>query len=290
MKKLLLGIIIIMLVALSPIYAASGFVITYGEATDVNPTWKNTVLNYFQSHTDKNVNNASTRVITASEVNVVAQNVSGVTYQPNEIVSCAMVDLSYTNGIKVVVDTSKITLVTPKMYENALRSTGINNGYVVVTSPVPATGESALTGVLESFEVAAGAPIPQDAKKAATEVIHSQTQIANETNQSPDKIANLFQQAQSQVQSKNLTDPTQIKVIVVNVASSMNINLTDQQAQQIATALSDSQKAQGELSNFKSQLQSASQQASQSSGIIEQILNVLRSIFDYLSSLVSSNG
>ena len=30
-----------------------------------------------------------------------------------------MVDLSYTQGIDVVVDTSKITLVTPLMYENA---------------------------------------------------------------------------------------------------------------------------------------------------------------------------
>ena len=61
MKKLLFGIIIIILMVLSPIYAVSGFVITYGEATAANPTWKNTVLNYFQSHKDKNVTNATTQ-------------------------------------------------------------------------------------------------------------------------------------------------------------------------------------------------------------------------------------
>ena len=144
MKKLLIGVIVV-LMTLSPIYAASGFVITFGEATNSNQVWKDSVLSYFQSHTDKNVSNATTKVITASEVNIISQNISGVTYQPNQIVSCAMVDLSYTQGIDVVVDTSNITLVTPLMYENALRSTGINNGYVVVTSPVPATGESALT-------------------------------------------------------------------------------------------------------------------------------------------------
>ena len=285
MKKLLIGVIVV-LMTLSPIYAASGFVITFGEATNSNQVWKDSVLSYFQSHTDKNVSNATTKVITASEVNVISQNISGVTYQPNQIVSCAMVDLSYTQGIDVVVDTSNITLVTPLMYENALRSTGINNGYVVVTSPVPATGESALTGVLESYEIAVGTNIPADAQKAATEVIYTQTQISNQTGQSPDKIANLFEQAQKQVQSKNLQDPSQIKVIVINVANSMNINLTDQQAQQIANALSDSQKAQGDLSNFKTQLQNVSQQSSQSNSIIDQIKNYLNSVINYLMSLI----
>ncbi|MGA2675773.1 MAG: DUF1002 domain-containing protein [Methanobacterium sp.] len=285
MKKLLIGVIVV-LMTLSPIYAASGFVITFGEATNSNQVWKDSVLSYFQSHTDKNVSNATTKVITASEVNIISQNISGVTYQPNQIVSCAMVDLSYTQGIDVVVDTSNITLVTPLMYENALRSTGINNGYVVVTSPVPATGESALTGVLESYEIAVGTNIPADAQKAATEVIYTQTQISNQTGQSPDKIANLFEQAQKQVQSKNLQDPSQIKVIVINVANSMNINLTDQQAQQIANALSDSQKAQGDLSNFKTQLQNVSQQSSQSNSIIDQIKNYLNSVINYLMSLI----
>ena len=63
-----------------------------------------------------------------------------------------MVDLSYNQGIDVVVDTSKITVVTPKMYANALESCGINNGYVVVTSPVSASGEAALAGVLDSMK------------------------------------------------------------------------------------------------------------------------------------------
>ncbi len=288
MKKLLIGIIIV-LMAISPIYASSGFVITFGEATNSNQVWKNSVLTYFQSQTSKNVTNATTKVVTASEVNVISQNISGVTYQPDQIVSCAMVDLSYTPGIKVVVDTSKITLVTPQMYENALRSTGINSGYVVVTSPVTATGESALTGVLESYEIAVGTSIPADAQKAATESIYTQTQISNETGQSPDKIANLFEQSQSQVQNKNLTDPTQIKVIVINVANSMNINLTDQQAQQIANTLADAQKAQGDLGNFKTQLQNVSQQSSQMSGIINQIVNYIQSLLDYLRSLIGQS-
>lgn len=284
MKKILIGILVV-LMALAPIYSASGFVITIGEATNSNSAWKNSVISYFESNTDKNIDNGTVRVITASEVNQISQNISGTTYTPNEIVSCALVDLSYTPGIKVVVDKSKINLVTAKMYENALRSTGITNGYVVVTSPVSATGESALAGVLKSYEDAVGTPIPEEAKKAATQEIYTQSNIANETNQSADQIANLFEQVQTEVQNQNLTNVSEIKVIVINVANNMNINLTDQQAEQIATSLSDAQQAQGSLDQFKSSLQNATQQASDSSGFINQIMTYLDSLLTYLQGL-----
>ena len=209
------------------------------------------------------------KVITASEVNQISQNITGRTYNSHQIFSCALVDLSYSQGIKIIVDSSKITTVTSKMYANALKSTGIENGYVVVTSPVSATGESALTGVLKSYEIAVGTSIPEEAKKAATEELYTETQIANQTGQNPDKIAELFDQAKQEVQKQNLQDPTQIKAIVINIAATLNINLTDQQAQQIANSLANSQKAQGSLTDFKNQLQAATQQASQSQGIIE---------------------
>ncbi|MFA0834032.1 MAG: DUF1002 domain-containing protein [Methanobacterium formicicum] len=285
MKKLLL-VLIILIAFLGSVYGAStsGFAITYGETTYNNPSYKSTVNTYFQSHTDKNLSTFNTKVVTASQVNQIAKNITGRTYNSNQIFSCALVDLSYSQGIKIIVDSSKINTVTSKMYANALKSTGITNGYVVVTSPVSATGESALTGVLESYEVAVGTSIPEEAKKAATEELYTETQIANQTGQSTDKIAELFDQAQQEVQKQNLQDPTQIKTIVINVANSMNINLTDSQAQDIANALANSQKVQDSLTDFKNQLQAATQQASQSQGILNQIKNYLQSFVDYIMS------
>lgn len=291
MKRLLMALIVV-IVVLSPIYSAStnagnsGFAITYGETTYNTPSYKNTVINYFESHTSKNVNDANTEVITATEVNEISKDITGRTYPSDQIFSCAMVDLSYSQGIKVVVDSSKITVVTSKMYASALKSTGIENGYVVVTSPVSATGESALTGVLKSYEIAVGTPIPEDAKKAATEELYTESQIADQTGQDPDKIADLFDQVKQEAQKQNLQDPTQIKAIVINIAATLNINLTDEQAQQIADAISNSQKAQDSLTDFKNQLQSVTQQASQSQGIIQQIINYLQGFVDYLMSFV----
>ena len=143
MKKLALGVIIVLMV-LSPIYGVSGFAITYGETTYANADWKSSMNTYFQSKTSKNINDATSKVITASEVNAISANITGRTYPSSQIFSCAMVDSSYNQGVNVIVDTSKITVVTPKMYANALESSGINNGYVVVSSPVSASGETAL--------------------------------------------------------------------------------------------------------------------------------------------------
>ena len=243
------------------------------------------MYNYFQSHSDKDLKDANYRVITASEVNSISKNITGRNYKSSQIFSCALVDLSYSQGIKIIVDTSKVKTVTSKMYATALKSSGIENGYVVVSSPVVASGESALAGVLKSYELAVGTPIPEDAKKAATEELYVETQLVNQTGQNPDTIADLFDKTKVEVQKQNLQDPAQIKIVVINLANNMNINLSDQQAQQIAEAISNSQKAQGNLTEFKNQLQQATQEATQAQGILAQITAFLENLFNYLQGL-----
>jgi uncharacterized protein YpuA (DUF1002 family) len=278
--------LIILVVALSPVYSAQGLAITYGETTYSNQAYKDSMYNYFQSHSDKDLKDATYRVITASEVNAISKDITGRNYKSNQIFSCALVDLSYSQGIKIIVDTSKVTTVTSRMYATALKSSGIENGYVVVSSPTVATGESALAGVLKSYEIAVGTSIPDEAKKAATEELYVETRVVNQTGQNPDTIAELFDKTKEEVQKQKLEDPSQIKIIVINMANNMNINLSDQQAQQIADAISNSQKAQGNLTEFKNQLQQATQQASEAQGILAQITAFLENLFNYLQGLL----
>lgn len=285
MRRLLL-MLIILVVALSPVYSAQGLAITYGETTYSNQAYKDSMYNYFQSHSDKDLKDATYRVITASEVNAISKDITGRNYKSNQIFSCALVDLSYSQGIKIIVDTSKVTTVTSRMYATALKSSGIENGYVVVSSPTVATGESALAGVLKSYEIAVGTSIPDEAKKAATEELYVETQVVNQTGQNPDTIAELFDKTKEEVQKQKLEDPSQIKIIVINMANNMNINLSDQQAQQIADAISNSQKAQGNLTEFKNQLKQATQQASEAQGILAQITAFLENLFNYLQGLL----
>ncbi|MDP1553428.1 MAG: DUF1002 domain-containing protein, partial [Methanobacteriaceae archaeon] len=278
MKKYIIGFILVLML-ITPLYAANGFSITIGEATNNNAAYKSSMLSYFQSKTDKNIDDAQIKVITASEVNDISKNVTGLVYPSNKIFSCALVDLSYNEGVKVVVDKSKVRVVTPQMYANALQSSGIDRGYVVVSSPVPASGEAALAGVLKSYELAVGTPIPEEAKKASTEELYLQTQLVNQTGQSGDNIAQLFSDVKNQTQQKNLQNPEQIKVIVINVASQMNINLSDNQVQQIADSLANSQKVKANLTDFQNELQNISQNVS-SSNILDQITSFIQGLFN----------
>jgi uncharacterized protein YpuA (DUF1002 family) len=285
MKKYIIGLIMVLML-ITPLYAASGFSITIGEATNNNAAYKSSMLSYFQSKTDKNINDAQTKVITASEVNDISKNVTGLVYPSNKIFSCAMVDLSYNEGVKVVVDKSKVRVVTPQMYANALQSSGIDRGYVVVSSPVPASGEAALAGVLKSYEMAVGTPIPEEAKKASTEELYLETQLVNQTGQSGDNIAQLFSDVKNQTEQQNLQNPEQIKVIVINVASQMNINLSDNQVQQIADSVANSQKVKANLTDFQNELQNISQNVS-SSNILDQITSFIQGLFDYAQGIIS---
>lgn len=73
---------------------------------------------------------------------------------------------------------------------------------------------------------------------------------------------------------------------MINIAATLNINLTNEQAQQIANAVANSQKAQDSLTDFKNRLESVTQQASESQGIINQIMNYLQGFIDYIMSFI----
>lgn len=293
MKKFIVGFLLL-LVFMAPLYASSqdvvGFSVILGETTHNNENYQNSMLNYFQTKTDKDVSQIPVKIITASEVNEISQSITGINYNSKQIFSCAMVDLSYTEGIKVEVDESKVTLVTPQMYANALQSSGIEKGYVVVSSPLAASGEAALAGVLKSYEIAVGMPLPEEAKKASTEELYLGTQLIEETGENPDNIAELFSEVKNQTQAENLQETQEIKMIVVNVANQLNINLSEKQAEEVAQSVSNSQKVQDNLTEFKDQLDNVSEQVSSQGlfqDILDQISGFLEWAADYLQNLIT---
>lgn len=172
------------------------------------------------------------------------------------------------------------------MYANALESTGIDKGYVVVTSPVPATGESALAGVLKSYEVAVGVPIPEPAKKLSVEELNLQNKISNETNQSGEKIAALFKEVKNQVREQNIQNPEEVKTIIRNVANNMGINISQSQVNNMSNLITESQKLQNTLQNFKQKLNEIA--GTQGSGILDQIYKLLQEFVNIIQNIFNS--
>ena len=158
MRKITVAILALIVVAmLIPVGfsgEANSVVITYGETTHANPEYKSVVDMLFSNYGHVNVNDAESKIITADEVNKVSSSITGRSYDSSQIFSSALVALNDNSDLKVSVDKSKITTITGDMYISALKSAGITRGHVYVTSPVEATGESALAGIMNSYEVA----------------------------------------------------------------------------------------------------------------------------------------
>ncbi len=251
----------------------SNVVVTYGETTYNNGEYKNIVDNYF------NVNNAKESVITANDVNKISSGISQRTYNSNQIFSCAMVDLTSNNNIDIDVDSSKITTVTPSMYKSALDSAGITKGHVKITSPVSATGESALAGIMKSYEESTGKIIPTEVKDAANNEIYSQAKVAENSNASADDIANMMDEVKEEVAKENTTNGQTITNIINNVASNNNIKISDNDINVLVNSVQQTQSVQDKASDYKNQLSSYVESGAAQS-LFDRIIGFVNSIIN----------
>ena len=249
---ILLLLIIIVGIAVPVGFSAQSndIVITYGETTYNNQEYKSIVDDFFSKQANTDVSKINSKIITASEVNKIASTITHKTYSSNQIYSSALVDLTEQGNIKVTTDTSKITTITADMYISALKSAGITHGHVYVTSPVTATGESALTGIMNSYEAATDVKIPETVKEAANEEIYTQAEIVENENITADNLTKLVDDVKDTVESKNITDHSTIVDIIYNYTVKNNINMTNSSIEELATAIENVQSVQGDVQNY----------------------------------------
>ncbi len=255
----------------------SNVVVTYGETTYNNADFKSMVDDYF------NVYDAKESVITASDVNKISSGISNKKYNSNQIYSCAMVDLSSSNNIRIDVDSSKITTVTPSMYKSALDSAGISKGYVKITSPVVATGESALAGVMKSYEESTGKEIPKEVKDAANNEIYTQTELVESTGASADDIAQIMTEVKEEVAKQNTTDRTTIINIVNNVINNYNINISDNDIDHIVDSVQQTQAVKDKATEYQNQIVDFVN-SDEGQSLIDTIMNFINSLFNKANS------
>lgn len=260
MRKSTIGIVILSII-LAGMIIPIGFsgqvdsvVITYGETTYANSDYKNSVDTFFKDQAKIDLGNANSKVITASEVNKIASSITGKTYGSNQIFSSALVDLNDNDNLEVSVDKSKITTITGDMYLSALKSVGITAGHVYVTSPVTATGESALAGIMNSYEVATNVEIPETVKEAANNEIYTQAEIVKNSNVSSEKLSDLVDDVKETVKEENVTDHQTIVNIINNYTVVNNINITDSDIENLATSIEQIQNVQGDINNYTSEV------------------------------------
>jgi uncharacterized protein YpuA (DUF1002 family) len=258
MRKITIAILALIVVAMLIPVGFSGevnsVVVTYGEATHANSNYKSTVDNFFTSQAHVDLNSAESKIISASDVNKISTGITGKTYSSDQILSSALLDLNDNDNLEVSVDKSKITTITGDMYISALKSAGITKGHVYVTSPVTATGESALAGIMNSYEEATDVEIPETVKQAATDEIYTEAQIVNDSGVDADSLAKLVDDVKQEVSKDNVTDHDTIVTIINNYVQTNNINITNTDIENLADSIEQVQNVQGDVNYYKDQV------------------------------------
>ena len=232
----------------------SNVVITYGETTYSNSNYKSFVDNFFVNQANVDINNVGIKTISADQVNQVSSGITGKYYNSNQILSSALVDLNDNSDLKVSVDKSKITTITGDMYISALKSAGITSVHVYVTSPVQATGESALAGIMNSYEEVTDVEIPDSVKEAANDEIYTEAEIVDNSGVDAEDLSNLVTQVKDEVSNANVTDHSEIVNIINNHVENNNINITNNDIENLADSIEQVQNVQGDVNYYKTQV------------------------------------
>lgn len=241
----------------------------------------------------------------------------------NMISSVYIKYLPANSGIKVNISTpANITQITNGQYTNAAITAGITDADIFVASPTPVTGESALVGVYKALEEKGQEIDPQRAK-VAQEELETVTEIAEEnkdkTNFDPKELDKLIievkqklaehkeetgQNASSEQIGNYINDALK-NVNLENILSDNNINILINYFDKYqGSSAIDSKEVKENLIKFgnelaknanefyennKDSIDDAVNQA-QESGLLDSILDFLRSIVNSIANLFSSNN
>ncbi len=281
MRKITIAILALVLVGMlipTGFATDSNLVITYGESTNANSNYKSIVDSFFTSQANVNLGDVNSKVITADQVNQISSGITGKSYSSNQIYSSALLDLNDNDNLQVSVDKSKITTITGDMYISALKSAGITSGHVYVTSPVTATGESALAGIMNAYEQATDVEIPDTVKEAANNEIYTESQIVENSGVDPNSLSQLVNDVKEQVSRENVTDHNTIVNIINNYVQNNNINITNSDIENLAGSIEQVQNVQGDVNYYKDKVSGFLNDTNSTGGFsLDGLLNWIKS-------------
>ena len=165
------------------------------------------------------------------------------------------------------------------MYISALKSAGITHGHIYVTSPVQASGESALAGIMNSYEEATNIEIPDTVKEAANKEIYTEAEIVEKDNVSADQLSSLVDNVKQTVEDKNVTDHNTIVNIIYNYTENNNIHISNSSIENLASSIEGTQSVKGDVQTYTTQLNQIvgnNTQGISLDGILNQILTLFR--------------
>ncbi len=241
----------------------------------------------------------------------------------SNMISSVFVKRNNKKGVAVeIVTKDNITEITEGQYANAAITAGITSADILVASPRPVTGESALVGVYKSEELR-GNDLDSDRTKLAQEELETVSDIASENEgkdnfdtekldtvvievkkkladykeetgetASSDQIAIYIKDALNNVNMGDILSNNNIQVLVNYFESYQNTSAIDsaevkENLTKLAGDITD--KANKFYKDNKESIDQVAQEA-KDSGLWEKIVEFFRSIFDSITEAFSNSS
>ncbi|MGI6684292.1 MAG: DUF1002 domain-containing protein [Bacillota bacterium] len=201
-------------------------------------------------------------------------------------ISCAYVKL-LGNGAGINVKTHNITWVTPEMYASALVTAQVKDAEIMAAAPFPVTGTAALTGIFKAFEAASGKTLDREAKDVANEEMVRTGEIGESINDEH-KASELIIRIKEEVIERDLSDPKEIRQVIINIAAELNINLTDEQIDKLVSLMQRINSLDLNLSEINRQLKDIRSRLDTLVAQGEGIKGILQRIIDFLTAILNS--
>lgn len=157
-------------------------------------------------------------------------------------------------GAGITVDLHNITWVTEEMYKNAAITAGIQDAKIVVASPFDASGTSALTGIIKSFEDITGKKIQEEVKDLANQEMAIMGELKDTIGDK--KTIEFIIKAKKEILKNDYSASGDIKEAVEKIIKELNLDLNKDDIQKIIDFLTKLSKTnidkEGILENIKS--------------------------------------
>lgn len=272
-------IIVFIFIFTSLAYAASDIVITLGK--DLDEKQKDQMIELFK------VNKADVQILEVNnqEERTYLEGIATEAQLGNQTLSSAYVEL-LKKGSGIEVETYNISWVTKEMYANALATAGVENAKVIAAAPFPVSGTGALTGVLKAFEQASGVKIDEEQKKIANEEVVRVGELGDEIGQ--DNASDLFKLVKESLLEKDITDPEEIKKIIIEIAGTLNIDLNTDQIQKVGQLMEKITKLDLNTKAIKEQLKDIGNKLEDTLKNNVEVKSLLEKILDAIKNFFSS--
>lgn len=258
-------------------------VISLGQ--DLSSTQRNQVLRYF----NRTIDTKNARLITISnqEERKYLEGKIDESVIGTRAISSACVRL-VNSGQGITVKTNNISWVSPFMYANALSTAGVSDAEVLVTAPFKVSGTAALTGIIKAFESAAGTQLSEAAKEAAHQEVAETSKLGQKIGQ--DKAGKIIYEVKRQVVEKNISDPEEIRRIIIQVSADLNVSLSEEDIDRIIDLMQNLNRLDINISKLNQQLDKLQKGLEDIKSETKEARGFIQKLIDFFKNLLQSLG